>query len=155
MTEIEISVLMESGKEHNLKVKSGSCSFLLAKLPLKMRSLIKKAECTKPKGITLDRDIKELIIKLGIKLTDRDEIDMLSEIYPYEDSTFANLLLVDEMLELESISKWVRTKLGLRVSLRRKGRKEIIQVLKNLFVSGSSRLEKTSMALKKVLELED
>jgi len=44
MTEIEISVLMESGKEHNLKVKSGSCSFLLAKLPLKMRSLIKKAE---------------------------------------------------------------------------------------------------------------
>jgi len=105
----------------------------------------------KPKGITLDRDIKELIIKLGIKLTDRDEIDMLSEIYPYEDSKFANLLLVDEMLELESISKWVRTILGLRVSLRRKGRKEIIQVLKNLFVSGSSKLEKTSMALKKVL----
>jgi len=44
LTEIEISVLMKSGKEHNLKLKSGSCSFLLAKLPWKMRNFVKKVE---------------------------------------------------------------------------------------------------------------
>lgn len=103
----------------------------------------------------LDKDIKELIIKLGTKLTERAEIDMLSEIYPLEDSTFAKLLLVDEMLDLECISLWVRTILGLRVSLKRKGRKEIIQVLKNLFVTSTSKLEKTSMELKRIFEGEE
>ena len=82
----------------------------------------------------MDEEIKELVIKLGTKLTERSEIDMLSEIYPLEDARFAKLLMIDEMLGLGSISLWVRTILSLRVSLKRKGRKEIIQVLKNLFL---------------------
>ena len=82
----------------------------------------------------MDEEIKQLVIELGTKLTDRDQIDMLSEIYPLEDARFAKLLMIDEMLGLGSISLWVRTILSLRVSLKRKGRREIIQVLKNLFL---------------------
>ena len=82
----------------------------------------------------MDEEIKQLVIQLGTKLTDRDQIDMLSEIYPLEDARFAKLLMIDEMLGLGSISLWVRTILSLRVSLKRKGRREIIQVLKNLFL---------------------
>ena len=106
------------------------------------------------KPIGLDKDIKELIVRLGGKLTDRDQIDMLSQIYSYEDAQFAKLLLVDEMLGLGSISLWVRTILSLRVSLGRKGRKEIIQVLKNLFVTTETN-GKTSMSLKKIFEREE
>jgi len=103
----------------------------------------------------LDTDIKDLILNYGEKLTDRKQIDMLSEIYPKEDVKFANLLLIDEYTGVETISLWVRTLLGFRVSNRRKGRKEIIKVLKNLFTSGGSRLEKTSMELKRILEREE
>ena len=106
------------------------------------------------KPIGLDKDIKELIIRLGGKLTDREQIDMLSHIYPHEDAKFSKLLLVDEMLELGSISLWVRTILSLRVSLGRKGRKEIIQVLKNLFVATENN-GKTSMSLKRIFEREE
>ena len=84
--------------------------------------------------LQLDDEIKELVIKLGTKLTDRDQIDMLSEIYPLEDARFAKLLMIDELLDLGSISLWVRTILSLRVSLKRKGRKEIINVLRNLYL---------------------
>lgn len=106
---------------------------------------------SKKEPIGLDKDIKELIIRLGSKLTDRNEIDMLSQIFHKEDQNFSKLLLVDEMLGLDSISLWVRTILSLRVSLGRKGRKEIIQVLKNLFVT-TEKDGKTSMTLKRILE---
>lgn len=109
---------------------------------------------SKKEPMGLDKDIKELIIRLGSKMTDRDQIDMLSEIYPIEDQKFSKLLLIDEMLGLGSISLWVRTILSLRISLRRKGRKEIIQVLKNLFVT-TEKDGKTSMSLKRILEKED
>ena len=82
----------------------------------------------------MDEEIKQLVIQLGTKLTDRNQIDMLSEIYPLEDSRLAKLLMIDELLVLGSISLWVRTILSLRVSLKRKGKREIIQVLKNLFL---------------------
>jgi len=82
----------------------------------------------------MDQEIKQLVIELGQKLTDRNQIDMLSEIYPLEDARFAKLIMIDEMLGLNSISLWVRTILSLRVSLKRKGRREIIQFAKNLFL---------------------
>ncbi len=101
---------------------------------------------------TLDKDIKELIVKLGNELTNRDDIDMLSEIYGLEDQKFSKLLLVDKMLELGTISTWVNTILSLRVSKRRKGRKEIIETIKGIVEkSKEGKGEKTSMAIKKVL----
>lgn len=106
---------------------------------------------SKTKGVpSLDKEIRDLIVRYGDKLTNRDEIDMLSEIYPKEDVRFANLLLIDEYTGVRAISLWVKNILSLRVSKQRKGRKEIISTIKGLVVSAQSKLEKTSMALKRV-----
>jgi len=98
----------------------------------------------------LDSGIRDLILRYGDKLTNRDEIDMLSEIYPKEDVKFANLVLIDEFTGIGSISMWVNTILSFRVSRGRRGRKEIIETIKGLITSKESRLEKTSMTLKKI-----
>lgn len=100
---------------------------------------------------TMDSEIRDLILKYGEKLTDRDQIDMLSEIYPKEDVKFANLLLIDEYTGIQAISLWVKTILSLRVSKGRKGRKEIIETIKGLIASGKANIEgKTSMAFKRL-----
>ena len=96
--------------------------------------------------------IKELVVGYGEKLTDRQIIEMLSDISRNEDINFANLLIIDKFTGVESIGEWVNEILTLRVSRNRKGRKEIIETINGLTqFERKGRLEKTSMAIKKAL----
>ena len=54
MAEIEILVNTVEGKEHKLKLKSYNCITLLAKLPLKMRNLVKEVESNGKKVLSTE-----------------------------------------------------------------------------------------------------
>jgi len=95
--------------------------------------------------------MEEALAKISMLLTREQKIKLLTELDDQEIRLIASTLSIAERFKLDFVKKFLHNFMLLRVSLRRKGRNEIIEIAKGIPELGEklkSKLGKIGISLK-------